>query len=65
MTKSIKNKIPSRITDWPKNERPRERLMRNGVTRISPEEKKLILKAKGDLSFADWLVKMAKEVLGK
>ncbi len=65
MTKSIKNKIPSRITDWPKNERPRERLTRNGATRVTAEEKELIDKAKGDLSFADWLVKMAKKVLGK
>ena len=47
MTNSSKNKIPSRITDWPLDERPRERLMKNGANSVSSAELIAILLGQG------------------
>ncbi|KAA3617674.1 MAG: JAB domain-containing protein [Calditrichaeota bacterium] len=47
MANSTQEKIPSRITDWPIDERPRERLMKNGANSVSSAELIAILLGQG------------------
>ena len=63
MTNSTENKIPSRITDWPLDERPRERLMKNGADSVSSAELIAILLGQG--SVKNNAVDTAKHLLKK
>jgi DNA repair protein RadC len=49
MNASEKNKILSRIKDWPKEERPRERLMKHGAGSVSSAELVAILLGQGSV----------------
>lgn len=49
MNKKATNIISKRITDWPEEERPRERLMRNGAESVSSAELIAILLGQGSV----------------